>query len=163
MDDELEGPYRLAISRFASGVTVLTTRRGDVDYGMTATAVASVSLEPLLLLASVETEARFHEAVLETGRWGVNVLAADQRKVSDWLATKGRPLHGQLDRVPHHYGEVTGVPLLDGVLASIELETADVHPAGDHSVVIGRVVAVHADEHPGQALVHYRGRYDALR
>src|SRR5664279_779430 len=95
--------FRRAMGRFATGVTVLTTPTRDVDHAMTASALTSVSLEPLLLLVCIDREGRFHDAVLEAGLWGVSVLTADQRPVADWLATRGRPLHGQLDRVPHHH------------------------------------------------------------
>lgn len=152
---------RLAMGRFATGVTVLTTVTGGHDHAMTANAVASVSMEPMLVLACVEVDARFHDAVAEAGLWGVSVLDAEQRPTADWLATQGRPLHGQLDRVPHHRGS-TGVALLDGALATIECRTTDMHPAGDHSIVVGEVVSIGVAEHPGAALTYYRSRYGSL-
>jgi flavin reductase (DIM6/NTAB) family NADH-FMN oxidoreductase RutF len=153
--------FRLAMGRFATGVTVLTTVTGGHDHAMTANAVASVSMEPMLVLACVEVDARFHDAVSEAGLWGISVLDAEQRPTADWLATQGRPLHGQLDRVPHHRGS-TGVALLDGALATIECRTTDMHPAGDHSIVVGEVVSLGVAEHPGAALTYYRSRYGSL-
>jgi flavin reductase (DIM6/NTAB) family NADH-FMN oxidoreductase RutF len=153
--------FRLAMGRFATGVTVLTTVAGGHDHAMTANAVASVSMEPMLVLACVEVDARFHDAVSEAGLWGISVLDAEQRPTADWLATQGRPLHGQLDRVPHHRGS-TGVALLDGALATIECRTTDMHPAGDHSIVVGEVVSLGVAEHPGAALTYYRSRYGSL-
>lgn len=153
--------FRLAMGRFATGVTVLTTVTGGHDHAMTANAVASVSMEPMLVLACVEVDARFHDAVSEAGLWGISVLDAEQRPTADWLATQGRPLHGQLDRVPHHRG-TTGVALLDGALATIECRTTDMHPAGDHSIVVGEVVSLGVAEHPGAALMYYRSRYGSL-
>jgi flavin reductase (DIM6/NTAB) family NADH-FMN oxidoreductase RutF len=154
--------YRRAMGRFATGVTMLTTRTRDVDYAMTASALTSVSLEPLLLLVCIEREARFHDVVLEAGIWGVSVLTVGDRAGADWLATRGRPLHGQLDRIPHHHGPRTGVALLDGALSTFECRTTAVHPAGDHSIVVGEVVSVTSEPHPGEALVYYRGRYGSL-
>jgi flavin reductase len=154
--------YRRAMGRFATGVTVLTTRGAGHDHAMTANAVTSVSLEPLLVLVCVEREARFHDAIVETGIWGVSILAAADRPVADWLATRGRPLHGQLDRIPHHPGPRTGVALLDGALATLECRTTDVHAAGDHSIVVGEVVSVVTAEPPADALLYYRGRYEKL-
>ena len=87
------------MGRFATGVTVLTTRVRDLDHAMTASALTSVSLEPMLLLVCVEREGRFHDAVVEAGVWGVSVLSAHDRPGADWLATRGRPLHAQLDRI----------------------------------------------------------------
>lgn len=154
--------FRRAMSRFATGVTVLTTRTRDLDHAMTANALTSVSLEPLLLLVCVEREARFYDAVLESGVWGISVLSGRDRPGADWLATRGRPLHGQLDRIPHHRGPQTGVALLDGALSTIECRTIAVHPAGDHSIVVGEVVSVTTAAHPGEALLYYRGRYVTL-
>jgi flavin reductase (DIM6/NTAB) family NADH-FMN oxidoreductase RutF len=94
--------------------------------------------------------------------WGVSVLAEASRGASQWLATRGRPLHGQLDRVPHHRGEVTGVPLLDQSLATFECRTTALHPGGDHSIVVGEVVAVELPDVPGRPLVYYRGGYTHL-
>lgn len=161
-----EGPdidlFRRAMSRFATGVTVLTTRLRDLDHAMTASALTSVSLEPLLLLVCVEREARFHDAVLEAGVWGISVLSGQDRPGADWLATRGRPLHAQLDRIPHHRGPQTGVALLDDALSTFECRTTAIHPAGDHSIVVGEVVSVTTASHPGDALVYYRGRYGTL-
>lgn len=154
--------FRLAMGRFASGVTVLTTFASGHDHAMTANAVTSVSMEPLLVLACVEVDARFHDAVSEAGVWGISVLASSQRATAEWLATRGRPLHGQLERIPHHRGEKTGVALLDGALATIECQTTDMHPAGDHTIVVGEVVSLGVEEHPADALLYYRSRYGSL-
>jgi len=154
--------FRLAMGRFATGVAVLTTRTRDVDHAMTASALTSVSLEPLLLLVCIEREGRFHDAVLDAGFWGVSVLSGRDRSGADWLATRGRPLHGQLDRLPHHHGPQTGVALLDDALSTFECRTTAVHPAGDHSIVVGEVVSIRSAPHSGEALVYYRGRYGTL-
>lgn len=155
--------FRLAMGRFATGVTVLTTVAGGHDHAMTANAITSVSMDPLLVLVCVEVDARFHDAVTEAGVWGVSILGEGQRAVAQWLSTQGRPLHGQLDRIAHHRGEETGVALLDGALATIQCRTTDVHPAGDHSIVVGEVVSLSSNEHPTGALVYYRSRYEVLR
>ncbi|MDF2093383.1 flavin reductase family protein [Knoellia sp. 3-2P3] len=160
-EEPTQDRFRLAMGRFATGVSILTTVSGGHDHAMTANAIASVSMDPMLVLACIEVDARFHDAVKDAGTWGVSVLAADQRPTADWLATQGRPLHGQLDRVPHHRG-TTGVALLDGALATIECQTTDIHPAGDHSIVVGEVVSLGVAEHPGAALMYYRSRYGSL-
>ena len=154
--------FRQAMGRVVHGVSVLTTVAGGHDHAMTADTVTSVSLEPLLVLCCAETEARYHDAVLESGVWGVSVLAADQRAASEWFATRGRPLHGQLDRTPFHRGEKTGVALLDDALMHLEVRTTDVHPAGDHSIIVGEVLSIDLPDTVGSALVHYRGRYGGL-
>ena len=154
--------FRTAMGRFATGVTVLTTFAGGHDHAMTANAITSVSIDPMLLLVCVEIDARFHDAITESGVWGVSVLSGTQRPTADWLSTQGRPLHGQLDRIGHHRGPVTGVALLDDALATIECRTTDIHPAGDHSIVVGEVVSLSTTDHPGDALLYYRSRYTTL-
>ena len=164
MTDVLLDPmrFRQAMGRLVAGVTVVTTFSAGHDHAMTADTLTSVSLDPLLVLVCVETEARWHEAVLAAGVFGASVLAADQRPLSEWFATRGRPLHGQLDRAPHHRGEHTGVALLDGALTHLECRTTDVHPAGDHSIVVAEVLSISLPDTVGPALVHFRGRYGSI-
>jgi flavin reductase len=150
------------MGRFASGVTVVTARLGEMDHAMTANAFTSVSVDPLLVLVCVEKEARFYDAILEAGQWGVSVLDGSARATSEWLSTRGRPLHGQLDLVPHHVGPVTGAPLLDASLATLECRTTAVYPGGDHVIVVGEVLAVVSRDSDEGGLVYYRGRYDRL-
>ena len=154
--------YRKAIGRFATGVSVVTTKAGGLDHAMTVNSLTSVSLEPVLMLISVEREARFWDAVMECGEWGVSLLGADAQKTASWLSTRGRPLHGQLDRVPHHRGEVTDVALLDGALAEFECRTTSTLDAGDHTLVVGEVLSLAIGDDPGDALTYYRGAFGRL-
>jgi len=112
--------------------------------------------------------------VLEAGAWAVSILAEDGEKTARWLATRGRPLEGQLDELPHHAGPATGAPLLDGALATLECQTYAVYDGGDHSIVVGLVTAVDGPADPparGAApgppargpLIHHAGRYRRLR
>jgi flavin reductase (DIM6/NTAB) family NADH-FMN oxidoreductase RutF len=159
-----QAAYRQAAGQFPSGIVVVTTSAG---HAMTVSAFASVSLEPPLVLFCAEKIARFHDAVLAAGSWGVSILAEDGEKTARWLATRGRPLGGQLDEVPHRLGAVTGAPLLDSALARLECQTFAVYDGGDHSIVVGRVVAVDGPADPQARargpLVHYAGRYRPLR
>ncbi|MGB3829598.1 MAG: flavin reductase family protein [Ornithinimicrobium sp.] len=157
--DEMD--YRRAIGRLASGVVVATTLAGAHDHAMTATAVSSVSLDPLLVLISVSNEARWYDAVMDAQVWGLSILGASSRPAAQWLATPGRPMHGQLDRVPHHRGR-SGVALLDDALATLECRTYAAHPAGDHTVIIGHVIGVATPPRAEPALVHFRGTFASL-
>ncbi|WP_240322584.1 flavin reductase family protein [Austwickia chelonae] len=157
------GLFRRVFGRFATGVTVVTTRCAGHEHAITANSVTSVSLEPLQILVCVHQDSRFHDAILSSGVWGVSVLADHSRAVADWLASPGRPLAGQLDRIPHHAGESTGVPLLTNALAHLECRTTATHPAGDHTIVVGEVVSLSAPDDPDEALVFYRGEYRSLR
>ena len=156
------GVFRRAMGRFATGVTVVTTQHAGIDHAMTANAFTSVSLEPALVLVCVEREARFHDAIEAAGLWSVNVLDDSARAVATWLATRGRPLHGQLDRVPHRSGPLTGTALLDQSLATLECRTTDLYAGGDHTIVVGEVLAAGLVEHDAAALVYYRGAYGRL-
>jgi len=154
--------FRRVFGRFATGVTVMTTTADGQDHAMTANSVTSVSIEPLQVLACVHVDSRFHDAVLDAGVWGVSILPSAARGIADWLATRGRPVQGQLDRVPHTRGPVTGVPLLDDALAHLECRTTAVHAAGDHAIIVAEVVGLEAPDEPGAALVFYRGEYRSL-
>ncbi len=155
--------YRQVMGRFATGVSVVTTRIGDIDHAMTANAIMSVSLDPVLMVISVEREARFHDAVIESGAWGVSLLPDSERKTAAWLSTRGRPLHGQLERIAFHRGEQTGVALLDNALGTLECHTFDTVTAGDHTLVIGDVRSVSIADRPGDALIYYRGAFGVQR
>jgi flavin reductase (DIM6/NTAB) family NADH-FMN oxidoreductase RutF len=157
-----EAVFRRTVARFPTGVCVLTTHDSGLDHAMTVSSFTSVSLEPPLVLICVELEARFHDAVISAGFWGVNVLDAGSRSIADWLATRGRPLHGQLDRIPHRPGPATGAPLLTGATASLECRTEAVHPGGDHSIIVGAVVSAEISETSESALLYHRGTYKRL-
>ena len=158
-----EALFRRAAGRFATGVCVVTTRAAGIDHAMTVNTFTSVSLEPVLVLVCVEIEARFHDAVLEAEVWGVSVLDSTARPVAEWLATRGRPLHGQLDRVPHHRGRVTGVALLEQSVATLECRTAATYPGGDHTIVVGEVVGVEVPPEAEAPLVWHRAGYHRIQ
>jgi len=171
VSDVDQDAFRRAAGQFPGGIVVVTTSAG---HAMTVSAFASVSLEPPLVLFCAEKIARFHDAVLAADAWAVSILAEDGEKTARWLATRGRPLEGQLDGVPHHPGPVTGAPLLDGALATLECQTFAVYDGGDHSIVVGRVTGVggpgdlsprgSAPGPPARGpLIHQAGRYHRLR
>jgi flavin reductase (DIM6/NTAB) family NADH-FMN oxidoreductase RutF len=154
--------FRQVLGRYATGVAVVTTVYLGMDHAMTANALTSVSLDPPLVLVCVETDSRFHEAVVETGFWGVSIMAEPGRARARWLAQKGRPLEGQLLTVPHRRGAVTGAPLLTESVATFECRTTAVHEAGDHHVVIGAVVALDVADEPVAPLLYWAGHYRTL-
>ena len=154
--------FRLAAGRFPTGIMVVSTTLDGVPHAMTVSAFTSVSLDPLLVLFCAEKIARFHDAVLAAGSWAVSVLDEDSEKLSRWLATRGRPLDGQLDGVPYHPGPLTGAPILDDALSSLECRTTAVHDGGDHSIVVGEVIGVTPPRPDGRPLLYYAGRYRRL-
>lgn len=152
---------RQAMSFFASGVSIASTVADGRDHAMTANSLTSVSLDPALLLVCVQQDTGWHDAVLDSGVWGISLLGGESRAAAGWLSTGGRPLRGQLDRIPHHRGE-SGVALLDGALATLECRTRQTHEAGDHTIVVGDVVSVHVPATPDDPLVYYRSGYRSL-
>jgi len=144
-------------------VTVVTTCVDGIDHAMTASAFTSVSLDPVLVLVCVEKDARFHDAILESGSWAVSVLSASGRRAAEWFAARGRPLGGQLDRVPHHRGETSGAALLDDSLAWLQCRTTAVYDGGDHDIILGAVIEGATSGLEGPPLVYYRGAYGELR
>lgn len=135
------GEFRRAMSRYPSGVVVVTTVVDGFDHAMTANSFTSVSLDPPLVLVCVERSTRFHEAVLAADQWAVSVLDRDHADAARWFAHKGRPLEGQMEKAPFHRG-ANGVPLIDGALATFEVTTTQVSPAGDHDIVVGEVTSL---------------------
>ena len=158
--------FREAVSRFATGITVVTCVVDELDHAMTANAFASVSLDPLLVLVSVERDSRFHEAVTAAGAWGVSILRSRAEPTARWLATKGRPLEGQLEQVAHHRSPVLGVAWIDDSMAALECRTVDTLKAGDHDIVVGQVVNIETGdltdagvESPLDPLLYFQRRY----
>jgi len=154
--------YRRVVSRFATGVTVVTATSDAVHFAMTANSFTSVSLEPPLVLFCVEKTARFHDVVLAAGGWGVSVLGDGQEPASRWFATRGRPDAGQLTRFPWAPGRHTGAALFTAAIATLECSTYAVHDGGDHTIIVGEVLDAAARPGPATPLVYYESRYRAL-
>jgi len=155
--------FRAAAGMFAGGVCVVSTVHLGVDHAMTVSAFTAVSLDPPLVLVCVAREARFHEAVIGSGTWAVSVLDTTAEGVADWLSSRGRPLVGQLDRVPYRRGELTGAALPHQAVAWFECRTHAVHPAGDHSILVGEVVGVETGSGEIGVLLRHRGAYRHVR
>lgn len=149
--------FRAALGRFASGVTVITSRNTEGrDIGMTASAFCSLSLEPPLVLVCVDHKASLHP-VLATGHpFAVNILASGQEALSRRFA--GTELE-RFDGLGFTRGQ-TGSALLDDVLAHLECRVELLHPGGDHTICVGRVEAVNVNR--GHPLLYYRGGYAQL-
>ena len=156
--------YRAALGRFASGVTVAATvdPADGVDHALTASAFTSVSLDPPLVLLSINRSSRFHDPVLRSGRWAVSLLSREGRAAANWFAMSGRPLAGQLERVPHRRGDHTGAALVSDALAWLECETWAVYDGADHALLVGTVLHAEVDEHADDPLLYYRSHYATL-
>jgi flavin reductase len=154
---------RGAMSHFPTGVTVVTSGKEEKVEGMTANAVISVSLDPLLLLVSVHKDARLNPRIREEGYFAVSVLADDQEGLSRLFASPERSSGLQaLHSLGGGYG-TTGAPLAAGALAAIECELEDIYAGGDHDLFLGRVVEVRLGDTRKGPLIFHEGSYPTLK
>ena len=149
--------YRTVFGHFATGVAVITVAGPAGEGGMTANAVCSVSLDPLLALVCFEQSARTLPLVRDAGRFAVNVLRRGTEDVARVFASKV-PEAQKLRDVPHRLQD--GMPILDAALAWVVCDLSDLIPTGDHEIAIGEVVAM--DLADGDPLLWYRGGYRGL-
>ena len=147
--------FREVFGRFATGVAVITSAAAPAAMGgMTANAVCSLSLDPLLALVCFENDARTLAVVREAGRFGVNVLGAHHEEVARVFASK-MPESEKLEGVAHRFEQ--GVPIIDGALSWAVCSVRDLIAGGDHTIAIGEVVAMGRGE--GDPLLWYAGQY----
>lgn len=144
------------MGHFATGVTVVTTRTGDALWGMTASAVTSLSLDPPLVLVAVENRAQIHARLKEAGCFALNILSEAQEHLSRRFATPGPKEFSDLVLRPG----VTGAPIFEEALGFVDCELHEIAPGGDHDIFVGEIVA--ADAREGQPLLYYRGKYARL-
>jgi len=149
--------FRTALRSFAAGVTVVTTRdREGRPSGLTASAFTSVSLSPPLVLVCVDHAATAHPDFPECGWFAVNVLRREQEWLSRRFALSGGD---KFQGVSYHEGS-SGLPLLDGTLATLECRIVEAHEAGDHTIFIGLVES--AIVTGGRPLVYFHGGYHSV-
>jgi len=140
-----------------SGVVVITTRHQDQAYGMTVSAVSSLSMDPPMLLICLNAASSTQEAVRGSGRFAVNILAHDQGDLAQRFA---RPSAAdKFDGVAVREG-TTGVPLLEGALAVVECRVTEAVTGGTHRVFLARVL--HAEANEGSPLAYFRGQFGKL-
>jgi 3-hydroxy-9,10-secoandrosta-1,3,5(10)-triene-9,17-dione monooxygenase reductase component len=149
--------FREVFGRFATGVAVITSAGPAGAGGMTANALCSLSLDPLLALVCFENRARTLPIVREAERFAVNLLASDQERLAGVFASK-LPESEKLDGVPHRLEH--GMPVIDGALAWAVCDLRELMPGGDHTIAIGQVIALGMGD--GTPLLWFGGRYHAL-
>ena len=148
------GEYRNTLGRFATGVTIVTAVENGKPHGMTANAFVSVSLDPPLVLVSLDNRCHMHGILSTGGMYGVSVLAEGQRALSDHFAGGG----AQCLRV--QFVSRAGATLVEGAIAYFVVRVKDVHQAGDHTLYVGAVEYFeHREDKP---LLFYGGRYEQL-
>ena len=157
MTDVDPARFRQLLGRFATGVTVVTADDGNGNpTGMTANTLVSVSLDPPLISVCIDHAADMHRTLSQATSFTVNILAAEQEALSRRFAEQDSR---RFEGVGFSRSDRGGI-VLDGVLAHLDCERVAVHPAGDHSIYIGRVVGGSTSE--GEPLLYYRGGYTGM-
>ncbi len=150
--------FRNVLGHFATGVTVVTGAADGAPLGLAANAFSSVSLDPPLILVCISATSETWPSIRTSGAFGVNVLGEHQEDMSRRFGRKN------VDRFESVAWEtaVTGSPLFPDALAWIDCVIDDEHAAGDHIVVIGRVVALARQPEGGRPLLFFQGQYGRL-
>ncbi len=151
--------FRRVMGLFATGVTVVTASVGDRTHAMTANAVMSVSLDPLLVCVSVGKSARMNRFLEEAGGFALNILAEDQEALSRYFAGMWQDPQPP----PYRLEPWVGGPRLVGSLASVGCAVHQVVEAGDHRLFLGRVLALYRSERPLRPLVFFAGGFHRLQ
>lgn len=149
--------FRRVLSNFATGVTIVSARDGDRLSGLTANAVASISLEPPLVMAAIDHTSDTHSVIERSGVFAINVLREQQEELSRHFASD---LEAKFAGIQPDYG-ATGAPILRDALAYLECRVVDTLTHGDHTIFIGEAVAA-GDAGQGLPLIFFRSSYRRL-
>lgn len=160
MDGFDQQAFRAVMGQFCTGVVVATGMDAEGPAGFAAQSFLSLSLEPPLVALSPARTSRSWPRLRDAGHFCINVLGADQRPICDGFARSGTD---KFEGVAWAAGR-TGAPVLEGVLAAIECELVAEHDAGDHTLAVGRVLALHQGEGEGDRgpLLFFRGGYGSF-
>ncbi|WP_079525927.1 flavin reductase family protein [Halobacillus hunanensis] len=151
MDDRM---FRAAMGKFATGVTVIASEMDGDVHGMTANAFMSVSLDPKLILISVDGKAKMNEVIKNSEKFTVNILSGDQKEMSMIFA-------GQIkDGKKVEFDTFEGLPVIGDSLVSLACNLYQAHDAGDHTLFIGEVKNLNVQD--GEPLAFYEGNYKQM-
>ncbi len=153
---------RFAMRQWPSGVTIVSADHDRIAHGMTVSSFAGVSLEPPLVLVSLEQQTRTHALINRSGSYGVTILAADQREISDRFAGRDTETDNRFAGLDTHT-LVTGSPFLTGYLACLDCRVVAQAPYGNHTIFIGEVIAVLVDHSQDDPLVYFNQAYRKLQ
>jgi flavin reductase (DIM6/NTAB) family NADH-FMN oxidoreductase RutF len=152
-----DAQFKLAMSHFASGVTVVTTEHEGKPFGMTVAAFSSLSLHPPLVLVCIEKTVKTHDAIAGAGTFGVSILSSKQADISNRFASRAEDKFAGTEVVR---GEL-GVPLIGGAITRLACKVTEKLEGGDHTIFVGEVVDANTEE--GEPLVYFRSGYREIR
>jgi flavin reductase len=147
---------RKIMGQFATGVTIVTTDGEAGPHGLTANAIASLSLAPPLVLVSVDKRAHSLDCLKKNMCFAVNILRLDQEEISQRFATPGPKDFTGLNVIR----ATTNAPVLSDCLAFVDCRVVEILPGGDHEIFVGEIVA--GEYHGGEPLLYYAGGYRRL-
>ena len=151
--------FRQVMGHFATGISIVTTFDGDRPQGITVNAFSSVSLEPALVMVALDRRRFITPMVRAAGRYAVSILGSDQQALSDCFAhAPVSPGREDFCGAAWHPG-ATGLPLIDGSIATLECTVVETFSAGDHDLFIGRVDSLDQDREGEAPLLYFRRRY----
>jgi len=151
--------YREVMGHFATGISVVTALEGSRPHGITVNAFSSVSLDPALVMVALDRRRYITPIVRDAGRYAVNVLGADQQALSDCFAHAPVSPGREAFCGATWHGGPTGLPLIDGSIATLECTIVETFSAGDHDLFIGRVDSLEQHDEDVAPLLYYRRRY----
>jgi len=146
--------YRTVLGHFATGIVLVTAAHGEDPVGMACNSFTSVSLDPPLVLFCAAKASTTWPRIQAAGKWAANVLDDDGEEICRLFAQKGADRFSRIAYVPSR----SGSPIIEDALAFVDCETVAEHDAGDHVIVVGRVVEL-GYQAEGKPLVFYRGGY----
>ncbi|WAM19420.1 flavin reductase family protein [Rhodococcus sp. JS3073] len=149
---------RAVAGTFATGITIITCSTDEKEHGCAANAVLSVSLDPALMLISLAHTSRTRAAIEQAGSFAINILP-DSAEGSDLCSLFASRSEDKFDQISHRRGKAD-TPILNGALGWLECAVETVQVAGDHTLIVGRVID--AEHGPGEPLVFFRGRHRRL-
>ena len=152
--------FKAAAGSFATGVTIVTSKRDGQVYGMTVSAFASLSIDPMQIIVSLRGGALLNDMINDSKGFAVSILKEGQKEVAAYFAASGRePCADEFPGIPCEFS-VSGAPIIGGSLAHFDCTLATTYDGGDHVIFVGNVVEAVAGD--GEPLMYYKGSYRAL-
>ena len=152
--------YRQVMGNWGTGVTVVSTKdKNGQPYGLTVSSFTSVSMDPILVLVCLDDRLSGLQFFKDSMNFGVSILSEAQQEISRLFAKKDTLRPPEL-----YFNGETGIPLIRDSLVTLECETAEIYPGGDHSIFLGKVLAaeLHGAMQGTKPLLYFRGKYERL-
>lgn len=160
-DPDEQARLRGMMARFSTGVSVVAARHGPLLAGMTANAIATISVDPPLLMASISRKSETHVAIIGSHSFAVSVLAAEQRSLAQCFAQPTTAIKLQRFCDAEWHEAETGSPILEGALAYFDCRLTARHDGGDHTIFIGEIAAAGYRE-DAEPLIWFGSQYRLL-